>query len=484
MKPPSQNRLALLAAAAILFGVTGAVVLELASDVRLTIEGSSTEGRLVSEAVRHQLETLAREEPQASLAAMGENPRLQQALEKAIANAPSVLSVAVFDPQGIAVAHNVESERGSRLAHQPTLPRPRNFLESFSVLWDLRHPGQAYEIFTQLMVGEKPFASLQVTIAGSFLRDHIRGAFFRGVVVAVIIATLIVFATMMLSRGAVRRLRAMEAGVTAMRTGHFTDLPVDGPDALSGLARGLNLLGEQFRKSERGIQGPVDQSRLLAGIGDTAAGMAHELRGTLQGLTLELDAIAASARKGSHSDVQEHVVRARQRLNHLNRAIGGFLKIARLGPADVRLFDIRELIQELHGVLATDANLAGMELELDPAAESAVILADREVLRQAMENLIRNALQAQPSRSGKITLRSEVNAGTVHISVADSGPGIEPEVLSKVFDPFFTTRKDGSGIGLALVRQTVEMFGGQVTIDSTPGLGAVVGMKLPLHTAP
>ena len=101
-----------------------------------------------------------------------------------------------------------------------------------------------------------------------------------------------------------------------------------------------------------------------------------------------------------------------------------------------------------------------------------------------MENLIRNALQAQPSRNGKITLRSEVNQGSVYLTVADSGPGIEPEVLPKVFDPFFTTRKDGSGIGLALVRQTVEMFGGQVTIDSTPGLGAVVGMKLPLHTAP
>jgi signal transduction histidine kinase len=395
-----------------------------------------------------------------------------------------VLSVAVFDPQGVAVAHNVESERGGQLEHRPALPRPRNFLESFAVLWDLRHPGQAYEIFTQLMVGQEPFAALQVTIAGSFLRDHIRGAFFRGVVVAAIIATLVVCAGMILLRGAVRRLRVMEAGVAAMRTGHFTHLPVDGPDALSRLARGLNLLGEQFKRPGHELSGPVDHSRLLAGIGDTAAGMAHELRGTLQGLTLELDLIQASANRGSTQDVQAHVTRARQRLGNLNQAIGGFLKIARLGPPDVRLFDVRDLIQELHGVLMTDANLAGMELELDPGAQSALILADREVLRQAMENLIRNALQAQPSRNGKITLRSEVNQGSVHLSVADSGPGIEPEALSKVFDPFFTTRKDGSGIGLALVRQTVEMFGGQVTIDSTPGLGAVVGMKLPLHTAP
>ena len=86
MKRPFQGRLALVAAA-VLLGLGGAVLLELTSDVRLTIEGSATEGRLVSEAVRHQLETLAREEPRADLAAMGANPRLQQALEKAIANA-------------------------------------------------------------------------------------------------------------------------------------------------------------------------------------------------------------------------------------------------------------------------------------------------------------------------------------------------------------------------------------------------------------
>jgi signal transduction histidine kinase len=393
-----------------------------------------------------------------------------------------VLSIGLYDPRGIAVAHTVESERGTAIEHHPSLPRPKNLLGSFSVLWSLRRPEQMYETHTHLLAGDQPFGSIQVAIAGSFLRDRVKGAFVRGAVVAGILAGLAVLGVLVLAREVARRFQRSEAA-----NGESLGL-IDGPDALHRLARGLNLLGEQFRKRPQpdlslgqGSIAVVDQSRLISGIGQTAAGMAHELRGTLQGLSFELDAIIAAAEgNGSSEAIQSHSRRAQQRLHHLNQAISGFVKMAQLGPSDVRAFDVKELMEEVGSVLKTDANLAGLELEVDADAASAVIMADRGVLRQAIENLIRNALQAQPSRNGKIVLRSEVDAGTVHVSVADSGPGIEPEILPKVFDPYFTTRKDGSGIGLALVRQTVEMFGGQVTIVSTPGLGAVVGMKLPV----
>lgn len=230
----------------------------------------------------------------------------------------------------------------------------------------------------------------------------------------------------------------------------------------------------------------VDQSRVLTRLGEMAAGVAHELRNPLQTLSLELETVAAAARRDP-AEVQAHVRSAAEKIRRLDRAISGFLKIARLRPSKVERIRMDVFLEEIRDSLEADANLAGLEIELAIDTPAPEVVADPQVLRQAVGNLVRNSIQALPSRDKKIVLRcgrapaADSPRRWVTIAVADTGPGIASEHRERVFDLFFTTRPEGTGVGLALVRQAAELHGGEVAIESEVGVGTTVVIHLPEH---
>jgi signal transduction histidine kinase len=130
-------------------------------------------------------------------------------------------------------------------------------------------------------------------------------------------------------------------------------------------------------------------------LGEMATGVAHELRDPLQTLSLDLDALRVAAR--GEPEVDAHVRRAMGKVQQLDRAIRGFLAIARLRPPTAEPVDVSDVLGEVHADLEADANLAGLELERDLPQAPLCTSGDREVLRQALRNLVRNAIQALPS---------------------------------------------------------------------------------------
>lgn len=226
----------------------------------------------------------------------------------------------------------------------------------------------------------------------------------------------------------------------------------------------------------------ADQSRVLSRLGQMAAGVAHEIRNPLQTIQLELSRLR-QARDLPAEDVETHARIALEETQRLQRAVTGFLKVARLqrlAPAPLRP---DELLIEVHHSQETEANLATLDLELALEAHLPVLVGDREVLRSALQNLVSNAIQALPSRTGRVILHGRHEADTLIFAVEDTGPGIPPENREKVFDLYFTTKEGGTGVGLALVRQAAEMHQGEVTLDSEPGRGTTVAIRLPLEEA-
>jgi signal transduction histidine kinase len=236
----------------------------------------------------------------------------------------------------------------------------------------------------------------------------------------------------------------------------------------------------EFRKAAalEELHSLVDHSRVLARLAQMAAGVAHEIGNPLQTISLELDELrGAGDLKADEVDRRVRIVM--DEIQRLQRAVRGFLTIARLRQPSLAPLSINDLLDEIHQTMELTVNLAGLELELDLDEHLPSTLGDAEVLRQAVQNLITNAAQALPSRDGRIVLTSGGADREVWIAVADTGPGIPREILAKVCDLYFTTKEGGSGVGLALVRQAVEMHGGEMEIDSTPGKGTVVTLRLP-----
>jgi signal transduction histidine kinase/HAMP domain-containing protein len=222
----------------------------------------------------------------------------------------------------------------------------------------------------------------------------------------------------------------------------------------------------------------VDHSRVLARLGQMAAGVAHEIRNPLQTISLELDELRGAGDL-TGEEVNRRVRDVMEEIQRLQRAVSGFLKVARLRQPSFAPLAVNDLLEEIHDSMESTVNLAGLELDLDLASDLPATMGDAEVLRQAVQNLISNGVQALPSRDGRIILASRTTNREILIAVIDTGPGIPPDILAKVCDLYFTTKDGGTGVGLALVRQAVEMHGGDMDIASTVGAGTTVTLRVP-----
>ena len=236
--------------------------------------------------------------------------------------------------------------------------------------------------------------------------------------------------------------------------------------ALEVSARSLEAAHEQLVKRER-----------LAALGELAAVVAHEVRNPL---AVVFNA-TAGLRKANASPPDREALLAivQEEAEHLRDIVGDLLEFARPRPpllAEVALDEVAKVAIEAAraeaGALASD-----VELEAAPA-DALVTVCDERLVRQAVINLVANALQA-PGRRGAVRVTVEGDADSLTIRVIDDGQGIPLALRERVFTPFYTTRPSGTGLGLAVVRNSAEAHGGNVIVTGTSGGGATFALRLP-----
>lgn len=224
---------------------------------------------------------------------------------------------------------------------------------------------------------------------------------------------------------------------------------------------------EQLRRADR-----------LSALGELSAGMAHEIRnplGSIRG-TAEIlqDGIDPADPKAEFARILVKEV------DRLNRVVQDFLDFAR--PAEVvrGAVDVAELLRELQLLTRQPAHVNGVSVDLADGG-AAPVAGDREQLKQAFLNLMLNAIQAMP-QGGSLQLETAGSDGQVTVRFADTGRGIPAEHLERIFNPFFTTRRDGTGLGLAITHRIVQGHGGRIDVTSQPGIGTVFTLTLPAAT--
>jgi signal transduction histidine kinase len=155
-----------------------------------------------------------------------------------------------------------------------------------------------------------------------------------------------------------------------------------------------------------------------------------------------------------------------------------FLRMARPQPSELERCSLREELETIVTLTSNDARNRKIKLTLVPQAGDPAVKADGEKLRQAFLNIVINALQATPT-GGTVTIATQMTDSMYEIRFNDSGAGIEADTLARVFEPFFTTKPDGTGLGLAITRKIVESHNGTLEIESEPGEGTTVIVRLP-----
>jgi signal transduction histidine kinase len=217
----------------------------------------------------------------------------------------------------------------------------------------------------------------------------------------------------------------------------------------------------------------------LARLGELTAGLAHEFRNglaTIHGYArlVNLETLGAKDR--------QYVEGIRAETDALGEVVTNFLTFARPAELVAGPVDLQAVVSRAVDEAREEAAARGGAIEVDGTFPR--VDGDEVLLRQAFSNLVRNAIQAcaQAGTAPRITIagRVEPEHRLAHVRVADNGPGIDPAVRDKIFRPFFTTRRDGTGLGLALVQKIVVTHNGRVSVSSPPGGGAAFDVMLPL----
>ena len=214
---------------------------------------------------------------------------------------------------------------------------------------------------------------------------------------------------------------------------------------------------------ERARAQEIEAERLRA-FRETARRVAHEMRNPLTPIRLAVSQLARSE-NGQHREAIDVLMAESGRLEQIAREFTEFGRLPEGPPAPV---DFTELLSELVRTSVPPAMKTRMKL--DPA--SPILVAHYDPLRRAFSNVLRNAVEACGEEGVLDITVAPDDAGGVRIEIADHGPGVPLEVADRIFDPYFTGKAGGTGLGLALVKQTIEMHGGTIRVEETPGGGA------------
>ena len=252
----------------------------------------------------------------------------------------------------------------------------------------------------------------------------------------------------------------------------------------SGRSEGLVVLIRDVTELNR-LEIQLRRADKLAALGTLAAGVAHEVKNPLHALSLNLHLLAKelAAPQPSQGEVTGYLEVLRSEIDRIHRIVENFLRFSRPSLPEMKPLDLNALVERALSLVAFDAadHRVTIETAFDPRLDA--VPGDEGQVAQVVLNLVINALQAMPS-GGVLSIGTRRDHDWAELAVTDTGEGIPRERLPQVFDPYFTTRPGGVGLGLPIAHRIIEGHHGTIDVESEAGKGTRLVVRLPLGGGP
>ena len=249
-------------------------------------------------------------------------------------------------------------------------------------------------------------------------------------------------------------------------------LPVPGEEGLLFM-----FILEDLTNSHDREMNVLQQAKLLA-LGEMAAGIAHELNNFM---SILMGHIELALIKNADAKVGDHLKFLRNQVESISQFAASVLKFSRQDPLEKQPVSLDEVVRETMRFMAARLRQNGIQVDVELAHPTPRLLANKSQLQQLLINLLLNAKRAMPE-GGDITIRVTATRETACLEIVDSGMGIPQDIQKKIFNPFFTTRKEGWGLGLNICQKIVRNHQGRLTFESREGRGTVFRIELPLKS--
>jgi signal transduction histidine kinase len=343
-----------------------------------------------------------------------------------------------------------------------------------------------YDLVVPVIVGDEQLGYVQVGLLLDNIRDIQHANFVRRLVATSLVFLCGMFLTIFLARRYTFPIHRLATGVKNVSGGDLSvTFPVDSSDEIGELAENLNEMVEKLKEKEL-LEKRLFEAEHLSKVGQLAAGIAHEIRNPLNYISLAIDhlkseVLPASEKGGELVAIADNI---KEEVRKANYMVLNFMNYGR--PLKIRKQRVGypELVDKAMQLMQDRLREQHIEVLRDIPADLPPLNVDPELMRNCLCNFISNGAQAMPD-GGSMTLgaRVDAEAGMVLLTFSDHGIGIDPQDMEKVFQPYFTTKEAGIGLGLAITERIVKEHGGSLQVASAQGKGTTFTVALPVKTA-
>ena len=291
----------------------------------------------------------------------------------------------------------------------------------------------------------------------------------------------IVFLFYYVARSAIKRLEFIQKATEEVAKGNFTPITDTGrtKDEINDLITGFNKMAMELESRWEQLV----ESRKLASIGTFTSGIAHELNNPLNNISLTAESLLEEYNSLSEGESKEMILDIINQATRASEVVKNLLDFSRTEKPHFTKLKVNEVINRTINLVKNQIMISGIKLDVNLSDDLPFIRGNLHNLEQVFLNLLLNSIQAMPN-GGKITISaSNANNGFIKIDVTDTGVGIKPDALEKIFDPFYTTKPvgKGTGLGLSIVYGIVKRHGGYVEVNSKLNEGTTFSIYLPIY---
>lgn len=340
--------------------------------------------------------------------------------------------------------------------------------------------GKAHNLIVPVIVGNEQIGYVHIVLHLDDFQRGFRALFFRRLVMTFLIFGAGIASAIYLSRQYTKPIYDVVSAARRIASGELAEIPAgDRGDEIGDLTNSFNEMVNKLKENQA-LQDRLRKAEQFSSLGQLASGIAHEIRNPLNFINLSIDHIASklSARKNSEEfarllgTMKEEV----QRLNHL---VSNFLALGKPLALNLKPTPVSPLLNEVLKVAERKVTEQKVVVKKSCKDSLPPLLVDAEQMKSCFMNVLLNSLQAMPF-GGRLTISAAGDGdGVVAVSFADTGGGIPPDLLPRVFEPYFTTKSAGIGLGLSITKRIVEEHGGRIEVSSEVARGTTVTFYLP-----
>jgi signal transduction histidine kinase len=342
-----------------------------------------------------------------------------------------------------------------------------------------------YDLVVPVIVGDEQLGYVQINLLLDNIRNIQHENFAQRLAATFLIFMLGIGLAIFLARRYTRPIRRIVNSVKRVSAGDLSEtITVGSADEIGELASNFNEMVKQLREREQ-LEKRLYEAEHLSRVGQLATGIAHEIRNPLNYISLAVDHLKndiSGICPDGNADFIGLLDKIKEEVRRVNFMVLNFMSYGR--PLKLRPVSISydELLGKVLPLLDETLHEQRIEIKKDAAPDLPLLHVDQELMRNCMVNLITNASQAMP-HGGTITLGAGFDAGSdrILLTFTDQGVGIKPEDITRISQPYFTTKEAGIGLGLAITERIVKEHGGEIRVESVVGEGTVFTLALPLR---